>query len=353
MDVEEAHPRIIAMLLARLRHKRAGSPLRALSLIAFVALAFLVACTASPAPTVVPTATPVPPTATPTATPDPYAGLYIEDLRARSYGTTGQIDVVESLGDFGSFTRYLIRYPSDGLRINGFMNLPKGSGPFPVVIVIHGYVPPLTYTTVAYTRLYADPLASNGYLVLHPDLRGHGTSEGQPSPTTSRAAYAIDVLNLIALAKKLPQARTDAGVGVFGHSMGGGIAGQAMVASPDVKATVLYGAVSLDATRSDRFARPGTPTPMPTPLVTGLTERLSAINYLRYLSGPVSIHHGEADTEVSPQNSVRVAERLREEGRAYEYFTYPGQPHTFYGDGAALFIRRVVAFFDRNLKQRP
>ncbi len=340
-------------------------PLLLLALLAILGLA--AACVGNPSSTATSTATLAPPTATATPTPDPYAGRYIEDLRARSYGTAGQIEVDDTLGTFGGFTRYLIRYPSDGLRINGFMNVPKGAGPFPVVIVIHGYQLPATYKTVAYTSVYADYLANNGYLVLHPDLRGHGTSEGQPG---SRIEYAVDVLNLIALAKKLPNARSDMGFGVFGHSMGGGIAGRVMVASPDVKAAVLYAAVTLDETRPDRFRATGTPTPasggasasastpMPTrtPLPQEVAERLSPINYLRYLSGPVSVHHGTADEQVNPQNSERVVERLQAEGRAgraYEYFTYPGQPHTFYGEGAALFNRRVVAFFDRNLKPSP
>lgn len=354
MNVETTRSKI-ATLVARFRDVRSASRLRLTSLVALMAmLCFAVACAASPAPTatptVAPTATPLP---TATATPDPFTGSYIEDLRARSYGTTGQIEVVETLGDLGGFTRYLIRYPSDGLSINGFMNVPKGTGPFPVVIVVHGYVPPATYKTVAYTRIYADHLASSGYLVLHPDLRGHGDSEGEPR-RNFRADYAVDVLNLIELAKKLPNASTGAGFGVFGHSMGGGICGQLMVASPDVRATVLYAAMSLDVTRPDRFDRQGSatpPVPTRTPIPTSVAERLSAINFLRYLSGPVSIHHGEADTDVNPLNSERVVERLQAEGHAYEYFTYPGQPHLFYGDSAVTFNRRVVEFFDRNLKK--
>ena len=334
------------------------------SLALLVLLVGAVACPigTAPTPTPAPTATPSP-TATPTPTPDPYAGLYIDDLRARSYGVTGTIEVVDTLGDFAGFTRYLIRYPSDGLRINGFMNVPKGVGPFPVVVVVHGYIPPTTYKTVAYTSMYADYIASSGYLVLHPDLRGHGTSEGSSQPAF-RVGYAIDVLNLIALAKKLPNARTDGGIGIMGHSMGGGVTGRVMVVSPDVKAAVLYAAVSLDEARTDRFPSSGTPgptrtppagTPGPTrtPVPPEVAERISPINYIRYLSGPVGIHHGEADRDVSPQNSVRVVERLQAEGRAYEYFTYPDQPHTLWGDAHTLFNRRVVALFDRTIKRPP
>ncbi len=76
-------------------------------------------------PSVTPTATPSP-TATPTATPtlDPYADLTIEGLRSRVYGG-GEIAVEETLAVTDAFTRTLITYPSDGLTIYGFMNVPR------------------------------------------------------------------------------------------------------------------------------------------------------------------------------------------------------------------------------------
>jgi hypothetical protein len=74
------------------------------------------------APTLVPTAAP---TLAPTATPDPwaeYAPYTIEGLRTRSYGQ-GQIEIVRTLEELPNFTRYLIAYPSDGLRITGMLQI--------------------------------------------------------------------------------------------------------------------------------------------------------------------------------------------------------------------------------------
>jgi dipeptidyl aminopeptidase/acylaminoacyl peptidase len=42
--------------------------------------------------------------------------------------------------------------------------------------------------------------------------------------------------------------------------------------------------------------------------------------------------------------------RLTALGKSVECFTYPGQPHTFFGDGDQLFIQRTIAFFDTHLK---
>lgn len=113
-------------------------------------------------PTFTPTYTPTPnPTATPSPTPDPYAGLTIADLAARSYGG-GEFRIEEALAFTNAFTRSLVAYPSDGLTVYGFMNVPRGQGPFPVVLVLHGYVNPTRYPTLAYTTRYADALAEAG-----------------------------------------------------------------------------------------------------------------------------------------------------------------------------------------------
>ena len=83
----------------------------------------------------------------------------------------GELQVEEVLNVTNAFTRTLITYPSDDLTIYGFMNVPKGEGPFPVVLVLHGYVDPARYNTLTYTTGYADTLAGAGYLVIHPNFR--------------------------------------------------------------------------------------------------------------------------------------------------------------------------------------
>jgi len=146
------------------------------------------------------TFTPPPPSNTPTPThtpapsptPDPYAGITIPDLQARAYGG-GSIEIEGMLGVYEEFTRFLISHESDGLRVYGFINLPNGDGPFPVVLVLHGFVTPENYQTLAYTTPLADALARAGYFVIHPNYRNHPPSDEGPNPF--RVGYANDVLN--------------------------------------------------------------------------------------------------------------------------------------------------------------
>lgn len=51
------------------------------------------------------------------------------------------------LGENDKFTRYFIKYKSGELTISGIMNVPNGEGPFPTLVLAHGYIDPKIYTT--------------------------------------------------------------------------------------------------------------------------------------------------------------------------------------------------------------
>ena len=83
------------------------------------------------------------------------------------------------------------------------MNVPNEGDNFPVALLLHGYIDPDEYETVAYTRRYADALAEAGYFVIHPNFRNYPPSDSGPDPY--RIGYAIDVLNLIAIVREQSQ----------------------------------------------------------------------------------------------------------------------------------------------------
>lgn len=168
----------------------------------------------------------------------------IDELTRQRYGG-GLLSIERVLERNSSFTRYLVRYPSDGLQMYGFMNVPNREGRFPVVVVIHGYVNPAAYRTLTYTTRYADALAQAGFITLHPNLRGHGLSQGSPEQSPWRIQYAQEILDLVAIIRAQagsgPLVKARPSIGLMGHSMGGGIAQRVAVVDPTIRALLLYG----------------------------------------------------------------------------------------------------------------
>jgi dipeptidyl aminopeptidase/acylaminoacyl peptidase len=308
---------------------------------------------------VIPTA-PLPITATPNPS-DPYRGLRIAELSARRYGG-GTLTIQKTTQQTARYTRYLISYPSDGIPIAGFMNVPSGTSggaapPYPVIIALHGYIDPAFYTTLDYTTGYADRLAEAGYLVIHPNLRGYRPSGD--GPNTFRVGFAVDVLNLIALVKAqggLPgplQAVDPTRIGLWGHSMGGGVSIRVLTISRDIRASVLYGAMSGDEARNYaqiRVLSNGTRGSYERSVPPEALQEISAGFFLDRITAAVSIHHGTADTQVPPVWSTELCKSLQALGKTAECFSYPGQPHTFIGAGNTLFISRMIAFYDQHLR---
>jgi dipeptidyl aminopeptidase/acylaminoacyl peptidase len=322
-----------------------------------------VATTPAPAFTNTPPATEtqlptLPPTLLPTIspTPDPYFSSSVDYLRSRTYGG-GQVEFVEVMGQNLYFTRYLIRYPSDGLTIYGFADVPNEEGPYPVIIALHGYIDPAVYNTLDYTTHYADALASAGYIVLHPNLRGYTPSDN--GENLFRVGMAIDVLNLIALVQTQnggtdPLRTADPErIGLWGHSMGGGITTRVLTVTDDVKAAVLYGAMSGDEQKNYEAIRQWSGQ------TRGLDEfnvpiealnRISPMYFFENITAAVSIHHGTADATVPLDWSVTTCDRLTLLGKNVECHYYQDMPHTFYGSGDEEFIQNTVQFFNQHLQ---
>jgi len=291
--------------------------------------------------------------------PDPYAGLSVEELTARTYGD-GVLRVEAVLGVSAAFTRTLINFDSDGLRVVGFMNVPPGDGPFPVVIVNHGYIDPAVYNTLTYTTRYADALAAAGYIAIHPNFRNYPPSD--TGPNEFRAGFAIDVLNLIALIRKQggqPGPLTKANptlIGLWGHSMGGGVTLRTITVSPHVRAAILYGAMSGDEQRNHEriiyFSNGGRGLwADDTAPAADVLHRVSPINYLARITAAVAIHHGELDDQVPVAWSQELCTQLQALAKLVDCYTYPTMPHTFVGAGDQLFIERTIAFFDEHLRE--
>jgi dipeptidyl aminopeptidase/acylaminoacyl peptidase len=299
--------------------------------------------------------------------------MSITFMRQQSYPGSN-IVIEETLAKGANYDRYVASYHSEGLKIFGLLTVPQGEPPesgWPIIVFNHGYIPPDQYRTTERYVAYQDAFARNGYILLKPDYRGHGDSEGDASSGSRGPGYAIDVLNAVASLQRLPGADPER-VGMWGHSMGGSIILRAMVVTDDIKAGVIWAGVV--ATYEEIFeARPrwvggreaSTPGPEGTPDPRRYEEGLFAygtfddnpefwasidpISYLSDLSGPVQIHHATGDQSVPVEFSEKLYERLQEAGQPAELYIYEGDNHNISANfGTAA--QRSVAFFDQHVK---
>ena len=269
------------------------------------------------------------------------------------------LTVRRELSRTAQYTRYAVSYRGGGQLITGIMNVPRGKGPFPVVVLAHGYIDPAVYVSGQGFRREQDALARNGYVALHVDYRNHAGSTNDPdNDLTMRLGYAQDVLNAAVAVRASNLAFLDGGrIAVLGRSMGGSVAFNALVARPGVfDAAIVYASTSTDALDNfnrwqrddDRLRRAifrehGSPSANP-----GFWEGISAVNYVDRITEPVLMFHGTRD-ESCPIGWARTTrDALVEAGVDVRLVEYPGAPHYMYGEWADS-MRKSLAFLKRSL----
>jgi dipeptidyl aminopeptidase/acylaminoacyl peptidase len=331
-----------------------------------------------PSSTPIPSTTPIPSaTSTPAPESEPPLSPYTQTgLRTHDY-RFGKVKLGAVLKMTDSYVRYAITYPSDGLTISGGMQVPVGSGPFPVIIMNHGFFLRGEYAPGAGTERAAEFLSRHGYLTIAPDYRTWGESDDGVSIYSS--GPAIDVINLLNALPSIPKA-TPSRVGAWGHSMGGGITLKVLTLDPRIKAAVLYSPISADmADTVERWglgciglSGPGLDTcpsadvlpPDVSPELVqayrdsaadpDLLRQFSPINYLENIVAPLQIHVGLSDgkaiSETPPGWALKMDQALLEAGRDVEYYTYIGQGHSFQGEDWDLLMLRTVEFFNKWVK---
>jgi dipeptidyl aminopeptidase/acylaminoacyl peptidase len=273
------------------------------------------------------------------------------------------------------------------------MQIPKvGNTPFPVIVLNHGFFSRLVYESGDGSDRAAEFLNRHGYLTLSSDYRTWGDSEIGPSLFYS--GLVIDVVNLMKAISSIPEADPQR-IGMWGHSMGGGVTFKVLTIDPFldgmnngnavdgyVKAAVVYSTVSADD--ADIIARwgPGCigdyiegerlygcnssdvlPLDLPPGLIQAykdatrnpdLLRQAAALHHLDDVTAPVQIHYGTEDgllfSGTPPEWSQKAFDGFIEAGKQAELFAYEGEGHSFIGDQWWAFMERSAHFFDEYVK---
>lgn len=303
----------------------------------------------------------------------------IDGLRQHDF-QSGKIHIRATLNDKNQFyTSYLIDYPSDGLTITGVMQIPVGEGPFPVIIMNHGFFARSIYHSGDGTDRASPYLAEHGYITLASDYRSWGESDIGSSFFYS--GLVIDVINLMNAVPSIPQADPKR-IGMWGHSMGGGVTMKVLAIDSRVKAAVLYSPVSADdldvinrwgmgcfgdIAAGEEIIGCNSSDVIPEDLPQNLKDayrfaasdantlkEISPYYHLDNVSAPIQIHYGTEDGKslsgTPPEWSVKLTQGLRDAGKQAELYQYEGEGHSFIGQPWFDFMSRTLRFFDKYVK---
>lgn len=272
----------------------------------------------------------------------------------------GNLNLVKLLTQNSKYTKHSVTYRSEELKVSGVLYIPKGDGPFPGVVLGHGYIDPKIYKNGQGMRREQDYLASRGFVVLHTDYRNHSFGDDDPeSPLKFRMDYSTDVINA-GLALKNSRIRTldKSKIAYMGRSMGGGIGFNVAVATSAqsvFSSYVLFAPTSSNYVENfNKWGRGNSERANPIVKFVGLPEdnpsfwgRISPKNYWSQVSAPLMIHHGDKD-ESCPIRWARAATKgLKASGKEVTLHIYKGEGHNLAG-GWPRAMARSIEFMAKN-----
>ena len=189
----------------------------------------------------------------------------------------------------------------------------------------------------------------------------------------------VNLLNAIPSISKADASR----VGMWGHSMGGGVTIKVLTLDSRVKAAVLYSTVSAD--QADVIDHWGMgcfgdiaageklygcnssdiiPLDLPANLIEAykyasandeLLRQISPFYHLDFVTVPLQIHYGAEDGKIfsgtPPEWSRKLYVGLDDLSKDVELFGYDNATHSFKADDWFAFMERSAQFFDKYVKK--
>ncbi len=346
---------------------------------ALVTLPLLAACSGPPEPA---ESTPAPTSTTPSSSPDGSPSQEPTEEPAQesaprpiSVAALSQADL--SGGDLrlgavrertSTYTSYDVSFASTTagtgtapLRISGVLNVPTGRGPFPAVVLAHGYIDPAVYVRGQGMTRERGFLAQRGFVALHVDYRNHAESTDDPRIGTAvRLGYSADVVAAALALGDSRDVRIDPDrIALFGRSMGGGVMLKALAAEPGLFAAgVGWASVSsLEGQNFDHFQRPDAPVAQ---LRAGFRGRhglpdddpafwrgVSARPAFDQITEPVLLAHGRFD-DTCPPPWARATHRALRDAGVDSTLEWYDDGHAF-GPAFVAAMDRTVRFLDEHM----
>jgi dipeptidyl aminopeptidase/acylaminoacyl peptidase len=225
-----------------------------------------------------------------------------------------------------------ITYLSDGLKVRGYVAMPKDSAgkKLPCLIVNRGGNRDFGAWDDDRAALMLGKMASWGYVVAASQYRGSGGSEGADE---FGGRDVDDVMNLLPLLRGLSGADATR-VGMHGWSRGGMMTFLALARTDQIDAAVVGGALcdAFDTIRHRADMETEVFQQIIPDYATRRDEALTARSATRWAQKlcpktPLLVLHGSADWRADPRQSMALVQRLHELRRPVRFVLFEGGDH--------------------------
>jgi dienelactone hydrolase len=221
-------------------------------------------------------------------------------------------------------------------KVTGLINIPEGEGPFPLVLLIRGYVDQSIYQTGVGTKRVGEYFKDHGYITLAPDYLGYGGSDSESSNIFESRfqTYTTTVTLLKSIDKENIPQWDGKNIFIWAHSNGGQIALTTLEITGENYPTVLWAPVTESfpysvlfyANESDdggKFIRKE--------LAKFEKEydvdKYSLTKYLDRINAPIEYHWGTADDAIPSEWRDRFLKNMKTLDKDVTNYNHSGADH--------------------------
>jgi len=288
---------------------------------------------------------------------------YTTENLSRAKVNPSQIEVGKVLKDAPKFTSYEFSMNFDPSlsgknlkKVSGMLNIPKGKGIFPLVVMFRGFVDAENYFIGQGTKPGAEYFAQNGFITIAPDFLGYGDSDSQVSDVfESRFQTYTTALTLLNSIKSISQ-WDNKNIFIWAHSNGGQIALATLEITQGSYPTILWAPVSKPFPYSILFF-----TDSPGDYGKSLRKELAKFEenydtdlysihrYFDRIKAPIDLNQGARDENVPQAWSDLLYTTFKDLEIDVKYHVYPGNDHNMQPNWNAT-AGNSLEFFKKHVK---
>jgi len=243
-------------------------------------------------------------------------------------------------------------------KVTGLVNLPSGKGPFPIIVMLRGYVDQKLYQTGDGTRKAGEYFAKNGFITVAPDFLGYGESDKEAADIFETRFQTYTTVLALLNSLDFFDSWDKTNIFIWGHSNGGQIALSVLEITGKAYPTTLWAPVSQgfpqsiltyieEADDSGKL------------LINKLNEfyelydpkLYSLTNYFDKINSQtkIQIHQGTADDAVPKIRTDKLVKTLSDLDPNLDYFAYP-EPTIIYNPAGIKWWKETCSSLGKTLR---